>query len=139
VALIYHHYVLSLAFSLLWACVPAIATACLCLRLKKLFRSRIGLDRNSIFEIKWINYPRHWRQRSCRCIIRLIIQLDVTFSASWHVFLAFIFIWLNISTWMRIFFIKGLKVFRISDLSEFFIKTPIGSDSDQTISDRIGF
>jgi hypothetical protein len=36
----------------------------------KLFRSRIGSDRTSIFEIKWINYPR---QRGSRSIIRLIL------------------------------------------------------------------
>jgi hypothetical protein len=58
----------------------------------------VGSDRTSILRNKWINYPR---QRGCRCIIRLILQLDVTLSASWHAFLAFIFIWLNISTWMR--------------------------------------
>jgi hypothetical protein len=50
----------------------------------KLFRSRIGLRYSK----------QKARQRGCRCIIRLILQLDVTLSAnSWHAFLiAFLYL-----------------------------------------------
>jgi hypothetical protein len=98
----------------------------------KLFRSRIGSD----FDIRInypciiarINYAMHLSKyhRGCRCIIRLILQLDVTLSASWYVFLDFIFIWLNISTWMRNLFYK--RILRIgSDWNSF---SKLGSDSD---------
>jgi hypothetical protein len=70
-----------------------------------LIKLLVGSDRTSIFEIiihallqELITMHLSKHYRGCRCIIRLILQLDVTLSASGYVFLVFIFIWLNIST-----------------------------------------
>jgi hypothetical protein len=55
-----------------------------------------------------MHLSKHYR--GCCCIFRLILQLDVTLSASWHVFLVFIFIWLNISFIYFISFIFHLFI-----------------------------
>ncbi len=83
----------------------------------KLFRSRIGSDRISSLDV------------------------DHFFSLSFfYVFLVLYLIWLNIFTsidWIEKFILLKDSSDQIG--AEFFIKPRIGSDSDQKISDRIGF